>query len=152
MFADDCEGPPQSDLREPDARSKSIGMSKAFTIFLGTSDCFPPLAVIQVNPGPSEVITITTKSKTRAGPLKGLSLCRRSSIIIVGPFFSGGRMRAHAEDREFTGDQHFRDNLLVFASFEIRAGMNVYCASKELPWPQPFFLLARLSQESRPHL
>jgi hypothetical protein len=33
-------------------------------------------------------------------------------------------MRAHAEDCELTGDQHFRDNLLVFASFEIGAGMN----------------------------
>jgi len=32
------QGPPQSDLREPDARSKSIGMSKPFTIFLGTSE------------------------------------------------------------------------------------------------------------------
>jgi hypothetical protein len=33
-------------------------------------------------------------------------------------------MRAHAEDRELTRDQHFRDNYLAAASLEIGAGMN----------------------------
>ena len=29
-----------SDLRDPDARSKSIGMSNGFTIFLGVAECW----------------------------------------------------------------------------------------------------------------
>jgi putative oxidoreductase len=35
-----------SDLRDPDARSKSIGMSKGFTIFLGASEVLGSLGVI----------------------------------------------------------------------------------------------------------
>ena len=35
-----------SDLRNPDARSKSIGMSKGFTIFLGASEVLGSLGVI----------------------------------------------------------------------------------------------------------
>jgi|SRR6266850_4993997 len=35
-----------SDLRDPDARSKSIGMSRAFTIFLGASEVLGSLGVI----------------------------------------------------------------------------------------------------------
>jgi hypothetical protein len=33
-------------------------------------------------------------------------------------------MRTQAEDGQLTGHQHFRDNLLVFAPLEIRAGMD----------------------------
>ncbi len=33
-------------------------------------------------------------------------------------------MRAQAEDGQLTGDQHFCSDLLVFASFETRTGMN----------------------------
>jgi putative oxidoreductase len=35
-----------SDLRDPDARSKSIGMSKGFTIFLGASEVLGSLGVM----------------------------------------------------------------------------------------------------------
>jgi putative oxidoreductase len=35
-----------SDLRNPDARSKSIGMSKVFTIFLGASEVLGSLGVM----------------------------------------------------------------------------------------------------------
>jgi putative oxidoreductase len=35
-----------SDLRNPEARSKSIGMSKAFTIFLGASEVLGSLGVV----------------------------------------------------------------------------------------------------------
>jgi len=35
-----------SDLRNPDARSKSIGMSKGFTIFLGASEVLGSLGVM----------------------------------------------------------------------------------------------------------
>jgi hypothetical protein len=61
---------------------------------------FRSLAVIQVNPGSSKVIKISAEAKTSAGPFEALSFRTRACVIIVGPLFSRGGMRAQAEDRQ----------------------------------------------------
>jgi hypothetical protein len=83
-----------------------------------------PLAIVQIDPGPSEVIQIPPESKTAAGPFETLRFRSRGSIIVVGPLFSSGRMRTQTEDGQLTGDQHFRDEFLIFTSLKSRAGMN----------------------------
>src|SRR4029077_19131773 len=84
--------------------------------------------VVQVNPGPSEVIKIPAESKTGTTPFESLCFRSRARIIIIGPFFSCGRMRPQAEDGQLACDQHLRSNLLVFASFKVCAGVNVVSA------------------------
>src|SRR5207244_2794282 len=69
-----------------------------------------PLAVIQVNPRPSEVIEISPEAEARASPLERLCLSTRAGIFVIGPLFSGSRVRAQPEDRKFTGDQHLRND------------------------------------------
>jgi len=66
---------------------------------------------------------MTPEAETAACSLEGLCFRARSGVVIVGPLFSDGGMRAQAEDRQLTGDQHLAHNLLVFAAFEIRAGV-----------------------------
>src|SRR6202040_2434015 len=83
-----------------------------------------PLAIVQIDPRPSEVIQIPPESKTGTGSFETLGFRSRGSVIIVGPLFARGRMRTQTEDGQLTGDQHFRDNLLILTPLKSRAGMN----------------------------
>src|SRR5208337_5359184 len=83
-----------------------------------------PLALVQIDPRPSEVIQIPSEPKTGTGSFERLRFRSRGSVIIVGPLFSRGRMQTQTEDGQLTGDQHFRDNLLILTPLKIRTGMN----------------------------
>ena len=87
-----------------------------------------PLSFVQVNPRAFKVIKVAAEAETATGPLECLRFRARPGVVIVRPFFSGGGMRAQAEDRQLTGDQHLGHNLLIFAAFEIRARMDAVSA------------------------
>src|SRR5258708_3299506 len=82
-----------------------------------------PLAIVQIDPRPSEVIQIPPESKTGTGSFERLRFRSRGRVIIVGPLFSRGRMRTQTEDGQLTGDHHFRDDLLILTPLKVRAGM-----------------------------
>ena len=56
--------------------------------------------------------------------LERLGFCACAGIVVIRPLFSSCGVGTEAEDRQFAGDQHLGDNLLVFAAFKVRAGVN----------------------------
>jgi len=90
-----------------------------------------PLSFVEICPYTVEIIKIAAQPQATARSLERLCFRACAGVVIVGPFFSGGRMRTQAEGHQLTSDQHLGDDLLVSAALEMGAGMDRVFAGPE---------------------
>ena len=69
---------------------------------------------------------IAAQPKTDGGALERLCFRTRDGVRVIGPFLACRRVQAQTEDHQLTGDEHFRDRLLVVASLEVGASSTAY--------------------------
>jgi hypothetical protein len=87
-------------------------------------NAFGPLSFVEIYPYTVETIKIAAQTEATARSLERLGFRACTGVVIVGPFFSGGRMRTQAEDHQLTSEHHLGNDLLVSAALEIGAGMD----------------------------
>src|ERR1700740_1557314 len=79
------------------------------------------LMLVQFDPHLSEVVKVTAETKTATGPLKGLGLRTRHSVLIISPLFTTAAVASDTADGHGAGHQHLpRLDGLVFLQPDYR--------------------------------